>query len=66
MMDQGETLVEDNKRYKSKILELKAHVKKLEVSEKKLKELVSMDLSSKIQKASIQIDLEDKPETLKS
>ena len=65
-MDQGETLVEDNKRYKSKILELKAQVKKLEVSEKKLKELVSTDLSSKIQKASVKIDLEDKPETLKS
>ena len=65
MMEQGENLVEDNKKYKSKVLELKAKVKKLEASEQKLKELVSKDFSSKIQKVSARVE-DDKPESSQS
>ena len=65
MMDQGETLVEDNKKYKSKVLELKAKVKKLEASEQKLKELVNIDFSSKMQIASARME-DDKPESSQS
>ena len=51
-MDQGENLVKDNKRYKLKIIELKDQIKKLEMSEQKLKELICIELTAKAQKPS--------------
>ena len=40
MVENGENLIEENKKYKNKIIELRDQIKKLEQTEKKLKDLI--------------------------